>query len=422
MSQGGRLMKAAGEAPGRIEATGPMAGVRVIDLTAVFMGPYATQTLADLGADVIKVEAPDGDSTRRIGPCGDQGMGPIYLGLNRNKRSVVLDLKREAGREAFLRLVADADVVACNVRPEGMARLRLDYEELARVNPRIIYVSMVGFSQRGRLARSPAFDDLIQAATALPWAVAANTDGKPRYVPVNIADRAVGLYAFGVIAAALYSRQVTGRGQQVDVPMFETMVPFVLGDHLYGNKFVPSQGDFGYPRILARARAPYRTKDAYVCCAIYHDHHWRAFLEVIERADLWQSDPRLATMATRTAHSEALSEFVQEELAKKTTAEWQQLLAAADIPVFPMHTFDSLLADGHLQDIGFYTTVEHPAVGTIREMAVPSEWHGTPPAQYRAAPVLGEHSAEVLAEAGYSEVEIAALAAQGVTRCRSEPQ
>ncbi len=395
--------------------TGPLAGVKVIDLTAVLMGPSATQMLADLGADVIKVETADGDSTRKIGPCGDRKMGPIYLGLNRNKRSVVLDLKQPRGREAFLRLVEGADIVTCNVRPKGMERLKLTYEDLCQVNPRIIYVSMMGFSQRGRYARSPAFDDLIQAAIGLPWAVAANSDGSPRYVPVNIADRSVGLYAFGVITAALYSRAMTGRGQRIDVPMFETMVPYILGDHHYGQKFSPPKGEFGYPRILARARTPYRTKDAYVCCAIYHDHHWKAFLEVIGQAHLWGSDPRLASMTTRTTHSEELSEFVKNELVKKTTAEWQELLKVADIPVFPMHTLESLVKDPHLQDIGFYSEVEHPAVGTIRETAVPSEWHGTPPSNYRLPPTLGQHSAEVLAEAGYSAQEIETMVREGVT-------
>ena len=396
--------------------TGPLAGLKIVDLTAVLMGPSATQMLADLGADVIKVETLEGDTTRRIGPCGDDKMGPIYLALNRNKRSIVLDLKQEEGREAFVRLIRDADVLTSNVRPKGMERLGLTYEDLVKVNPRLIYVSMVGFSQRGPYARSPAFDDLIQAATALPWTVAANSDGQPKYVPVNIADRSVGLYAFGVILAALYSREKTGQGQRVDVPMFETMAAYVLGDHLYGNKFIPSQGDFGYPRILARARKPYQTKDAWVCCAIYHDHHWKAFLDVIGMPHLWSTDPRLKTMTTRTAHSEELSEFVGDELRKRTTAEWQEVLKTADIPVFPMHTFESLLEDEHLRDIGFFSEKEHPHLGTIRETAVPSEWHGTPPSHYRAPPLLGEHSHEVLSQAGYSEDEIRDLARKGVTR------
>ncbi len=402
--------------PSSAPRSGPLAGLKVVDLTAVLMGPSATQMLADLGADVIKVETPDGDSTRKIGPSGDVKMGPLYLGLNRNKRSVVLDLKQPEGREAFLRLVEKADVLTCNVRPKGMERLRLTYEDLSKNNPRLIYVSMVGFSQRGPYARSPSYDDLIQAAVGLPWTVAANSaDGLPRYVPVNIADRSVGLYAFGVITAALYSRSNTGLGQQIDVPMFETMVPYMLGDHLYGQKFIPPQGDFGYPRILARERTPYRTKDSHVCCTIYSDQHWKAFLEVIGKSEMWRTDPRLQSMTTRTAHAAELATFTKDELAKKTTAEWQELLKAGDIPVFPMHTMESLLEDAHLKEIGFYFEVEHPTLGTLRETAVPSEWHGTPPTGYRLPPRLGEHSAEVLAEAGYSAQEIEALVKAGVT-------
>lgn len=396
--------------------SGPLSGLKIIDLTAVLMGPSATQMLADLGADVIKVETGAGDATRKIGPQGDAGMGPVYLASNRNKRSIVLDLAKPAGREAFLRLVKDADVLTTNVRPDGMKRLRLTYKDVAEVNDRIIYVSMVGFSQRGRYARSPAFDDLIQAATAIPWAVAANTDDEPHYVPVNIADRSVGLYAFGTVLAALYSRSQTGMGQQVDVPMFETMVPYVLGDHLYGQKFVPPQGEFGYPRLLAKARKPYRTKDAWVCCAIYHDHHWKAFLEVVGMGQLWGTDPRLATMTTRTAHSEELNAFVRDQLVLRSTAQWQEALAEADIPVFPMNTFEGLLDDPHLRDIGFFSEVDHPHVGKIREMAVPSEWHGTPPSDYRAPPLLGEQSAEILREVGYTESQIEQMLQDGITR------
>lgn len=233
-------------------------------------------------------------------------------------------------------------------------------------------------------------------------------------------SRAPGLYASGVIAAALYSRATTGRGQQVDVPMFETMVPYILGDHLYCNKFSPPRGEFGYPRRLAKSRAPYQTKGAYVCCTIYHDHHWRAFLAIIGQAALSDTDPRLATLTTRTSHSEALSAFVKAELVKKTTAEWQALLRAADIPVFPMHTLDSLLEDAHLQDIIFFSEVEHPTLGTLRETAVPSEWYGTPPANYRLPPTLGEHSAEVLAQIGYSAQEIEAMVSAGVSAGRTD--
>jgi len=398
-----------------IPHSGPLAGVRVVDITAVLMGPSATQMLADLGADVVKIEAPSGDATRKIGPGGDEKMGPIYLGLNRNKRSLVLDLKKPEGREILLKLVAQADVLTYNVRPAAMARLGLTYEDLSAINPRLVYVGMFGFSQRGRYAPSPAFDDLIQAATAMPSAMAASIDGTPRFVPMNLVDRSVGLYAFGVIASALFARERSGRGQRVDIPMFETMVPYVLGDHLYGNKFVPSQGEFGYPRLLSTARRPFRTKDAFVCCVIYQDHHWKAFLDILGKSEMYTSDPRLATITTRTNHADELNAFVEKHLAEKTTAEWRELLKDADVPVFPVHTFDSLLEDPHLRDIGFFREETLPSVGTIRETAVPSEWHGTPPTDYRPPPTLGQHSVELLRELGYDEATIARFIASEVT-------
>lgn len=404
------------------QTTGPLAGVKVVDITSVFMGPSATQMLADLGADVIKVEAPGGDSTRGIGPCGDEKLGPLFLGLNRNKRSIVLDLKAPEGREALLSLVRDADVLAYNVRPQAMQRLGLDYESLSAINPRLVYVGMFGFSQRGRYAPQAAFDDLIQAATGLPLAVSLGSGDSPRYLPITIADRSVGLYAFGVICAALYARMSTGKGQRVDVPMFETMVPYVMGDHLYGETFVPPKGGFGYPRLLSPERRPYQTKDGHVCCLIYHDHHWRAFLEVIGKPEVYDTDPRYANINTRTANITELYAMVSDEMAKRTTEEWRTLLKDADVPVFPMHTFESLLDDPHLQDIGFFSESDHPAVGRIREMAVPSEWHGTPPTSRRHAPSLGEHSREVLREAGYDDDAIDTLFASGISRDGSQVQ
>jgi len=394
-------------------ARGPLSGVRVIDITTVFMGPSATQMLGDLGADVIKVEAPEGDVVRGIGPQGKMKMGPLFLALNRNKRSIALDLKTEGGRAALLDLARSADVLAYNVRPQAMQRLGLGYEELAGINPRLIYAGMFGFSQRGRYAANAAFDDLIQAACALPEALASNCGGIPRYLPITVADRSVALYAFGVISAALYGRTQTGRGQRVDIPMFETMVPYVLGDHLYGQTFVPAQGDFGYPRLLSPERRPYATRDGYVCCLIYTDVQWRAFLKAIGQPALFDTDSRFADITSRTRHITELYGMVSDEAGKRSTAELQALLADSDIPVFPMHTFASLLEDEHLHDIGFFCETQHPTLGTIRQMAVPSEWSDTPPGEPTPAPLVGEHGQAVLREVGWSDTRIAALHASG---------
>lgn len=396
--------------------SGPLAGVRVLDLTSVFMGPSATQLLADLGADVIKIEAFGGEPIRKIGPCGEQGLGPLFLGLNRNKRSVELDLKQPAAREVLLRLVRDADVFATNVRPAGMRRLGLDPDALAAVNPRLIYASMVGFSQKGPYAAKAAFDDMIQAATGLA-AVVGQVDGdEPRYLPITIADRSVGIYAFGVIAAALYARERSGRGQYVEVPMFETMIPYVLGDHLYGHTFVPPKGEFSYPRLMSAHRRPYRTKDGHVCCLIYTDRQWQVFLQAVGKGEWMTSDPRFANLGTRTQAIDALYQFVSDEMARRSTAEWQALLPEADVPVFPMHTFESLMNDEHLNATGFFRQTQHPVVGTIVDMAVPSAWSGTVPDNHRPAPSVGQHTREVLREAGYRDEEIEALLAGGAAR------
>lgn len=394
---------------------GPLAGVRVLDLTSIFMGPFATQMLGDFGADVIKVEPVLGDVVRAVGPRGDHGMGPIFLHANRNKRSIVLDLKTEAGLQALLRLVRQADVLVYSIRPDSMKRLGIGYEQVREANARIIYVGTFGFSQRGPYAAAPALDDAIQAAVALPHAALLNGSEVPRYAPVTIVDRSVGLYAMGVVCAALYARERTGVGQAIDVPMFETMTYYVLSDHLYGQTFVPAEGDFGYPRLLNSYRRPYKTRDGYACAVIYTDVNWRRFLNLIGKAELFESDHRFTDITTRTQHIEEIYKFVSDELEKRTTAEWQEALTPLSIPFFPMHTFDALLGDSHLASIGFFQEVDHPSEGRIRMMNCPSEWSETPPEIRRYAPRLGEHSREILLEAGYQHAEIDALIAAGVT-------
>lgn len=396
--------------------SGALKGVRVIDMTAVVMGPSATQMLGDLGADVIKVEALSGDVLRGIGPQGLQGLGPLFLNLNRNKRSVAIDVKNPDGLTALKDLLRGADVLTYNVRPAAMRRLGLDYETLAELNPRLIYLGMFGFSERGRYAGEAAFDDLIQAVCTLPHAMAQSSGDIPRYLPFAVADRMVGQYAFGVVCAALYAREKTGVGQRIDVPMFETLLPQVMGDHLYGHTFVPAQGGFGYPRLLSPDRRPYATRDGHVCCLIYTDAQWRAFLKAIGQETLFDTDPRFSSLGERTRNISALYALVSAEIAKHSTSELQALLAETDIPVRPLHTFESVLKDPHLADVGFFSEVEHPHVGTIRQTAVPSEWSATPPPVPTPAPKLGEHSRAVLRELGYSEEHIDALIHSGAVR------
>jgi len=394
---------------------GPLAGVRIVDVTTVLMGPYATQILGDLGADVIKVEPPGGDSVRGIGPARHAGMAGVFLHANRSKRSIVLDLKQDAGREALLKLAAGADVLVYNVRPQAMARLRLDYDALRAANPRILYVGVYGYGQAGPYAAKPAYDDLIQGAVAIPTLGVLAGNEVPRYAPNAMADRIVGMAAANAITAGLFERERSGQGQAIDVPMFETMAQFVLGDHLQGASFEPPIGPPGYARLLNEHRRPYATKDGHLCVLVYNDKQWRAFFELIGRPEAMSADPRLASIGARTEHIRELYRLVAEVMLTRTSAEWTAALEAADIPVMPMHTLQSLLDDPHLRAVGFFQTVQHPSEGRIRTMAVPSGWSRTRPEVQRQAPRLGEHGAELLREAGYGDEQIAALVAQGVT-------
>ncbi|MCW5656868.1 MAG: CoA transferase [Burkholderiaceae bacterium] len=393
---------------------GPLEGVRVIDMTGVVMGPFASQILADFGADVVKVESPEGDTVRNIGPSRSAGMGPMYLALNRNKRSVVLDLRDPDGLAALERLIEGADVLLFNLRPASMGRLGLSYEQVAKVNPRIVYCGAYGFGEGGRYAGKPALDDLIQGAVALPSLVGRVT-GEPRYLPTNVCDRTTGLTAVYSVLAALYARERTGRGQSIEVPMFETMTQFVLSDHMFGQTFDPPLGDAGYVRLLAKDRRPAKTKDGYVCVLIYIDKHWKNFCTMLGRQDMLE-DPRFLRMSDRTRNVDALYAFVSETMLTRTTAEWIDALTKADIPVTPMHTPASLMDDPHLADVGLFEWIDHPTEGRIRQMNVPGTWSDTPPSIRRHAPLLGENTREVLAEAGYDAAAIDRLLAKGAAR------
>jgi crotonobetainyl-CoA:carnitine CoA-transferase CaiB-like acyl-CoA transferase len=394
---------------------GPLAGVRVIDLTTVLMGPFTTQMLGDMGADVVKVESAQGDTVRRVGPARHPGMGSIFLQGNRGKRSLVLDLKKPEGRKAVLKLAEGADVLVYNIRPQAMARLGLTYEEVSAVNPRIVYAGMFGYDQRGPYAARPAYDDLIQALVALPTLAQMAGGDRPRYVPLAIADRYVAAIGVGAILGALFHRMKTGRGQRVDIPMFETMAQMVLGDHMGGRTFDPPLGPPGYKRSLSPERVPYRTQDGYISVLAYNDKQWRSFFAAIGRPELPDADPRFADVASRTVHIDALYALIAEVFSTRTTAAWLAILDAADIPAMPLHTLDSLIDDPHLAAIGFLKTVEHPSEGPIRSIGVPTTWSETQASSGRPAPRLGEHSVEVLREAGYSAGEIDRLLADGVT-------
>ncbi len=397
---------------------GPLKGIKVIDMTTVLMGPYATQMLGDYGADIVKVESPDGDVTRQIGPTRHPGMGPVFLNTNRSKRSICLDLKKPAGREAVLRLIKGADVLVYNVRPQAMARLNLGYDVVSEINPRLIYAGVFGFGQDGPYAAKPAYDDLIQGATALPALMAQTADGVPRYVPNALVDRIVGLTAVGAICASLVDRNTTGRGQRVDIPMFETMAGFVMGDHMGGLTYDPPLDKGGYARHLSPDRRPYKTSDGYICVIVYNDKQWQNFFDATGRDDL-RSNPKFSTFAGRAGNIDVVYAELARILETKTTAEWSEILEKADVPVMPMHDLESLLGDRHIVATDFFPVVDHPTEGRIRSMRPSARFSETPVETKRLAPRLGEHSVELLGEAGFSPDEIVAFVREGVTKVAS---
>ena len=386
---------------------GPLHGVRVLELTSVVLGPWACQILGDFGADVIKVEPPTGDSNRQIGPARHAQMGALFLTCNRNKRSVVLDLKHDEGRRAALRLAARADVLVHNYRPAALARLGLDYDAIRTVNPRIVFCGTYGYSKRGPYCDRAAYDDSIQAASGIAM-LQATMSGEPAYLPTLVADKTTGLSVVSAVLAALFHRERTGIGQEIEVPMYETMVSYVMAEHLLGHVFAAPEGALGYTRLLTRQRRPYKTLDGYLAVLPYLNEHWRSFCEAAGRLDL-ADDPRFTSLGARLAHIDEVYAETGRILATRTTADWLEILGRTKVPVMIVNTLDDLLTDEHLLATGFWQSFEHPTEGTLRMPGIPVTFSETPGAIDRLPPRLGEHSREVLAELGYSDAEIEAL-------------
>jgi crotonobetainyl-CoA:carnitine CoA-transferase CaiB-like acyl-CoA transferase len=379
--------------------SGPLAGVRVLDLTSIAMGPWATQNLGDMGADVIKIEPPEGDVFRYVKPCRRDSMSPPYLNLNRNKRSVVLDLKTPKGKERLLAIARKCDVLVCNVRPQAMRRLGLDYPALAKVNERLIYCGCYGYSEDGPYAGRAAVDDAIQAACGLAWLQGYRGEEAPRYVNAIVADKVVGLYVAQAVGMALYAREKSGRGQFIEVPMFEAMVSFIVPEHLSGLTFEPPLGEAGYARLLNRFRKPFRTSDGYIAVVPYNDQQWTRFFALAGTPEMIR-DPRYATVLARSNHFAELYRFIEETLATRATAEWADAFARAELPFAVVNSFEALFDDPQLKATGFWKRVEHPTEGALNVPGIPIKFSGTPGAIRRLAPNLGEHTEEVLREVG----------------------
>ena len=384
--------------------SGPLSGLKVLELTSVVLGPWAAQTMADMGADVIKIEAPFGDSNRQLGASRNPGMAALYLSNNRNKRSLVLDLKQESARDALLTIVKDCDVFLHNNRPQVMTKLRLEYEDIKSVNENIIYCGTYGYSKDGPYGEKGALDDSIQAVSG----VAALNElvlGEPRYLPTVVADKTTAITVVYSILAALFHRERSGVGQEIEVPMFETMVSFVMAEHIWGEVFEPKLGEAGYTRLMSHHRKPYKTKDGYIAVLPYMNNHWKTFCEKAEREDLIE-DERFKDLSSRVKNIDDTYSETGKILATKTTQEWLDIFAGTKVPVIVVNSLEDLFHDPHLEAVDFWKSFDHPTEGQLKMPGFPSKFSKTPASIRKHAPKLGEHSKEILAEAGIDEETI----------------
>jgi len=391
--------------------TGPLDGLRVIDLTTVFSGPYTTVLLGDLGADVIKVESPGGDVVRFIGPAPTADMGPLFLTVDRNKRDVCLDLKQPDAREALGRLVEGADVLIHNMRPAAARRIGADPDTTRARNPRLVHCAISGFGSEGPYADLPAYDDVIQAASGIVPLQSSGQD-EPQYIRSVMADKTAGMMAFGAICAALVQRDRTGEGCAVEVPMYELFTSFVMLEHLYGRIYEPPTTTSGYVRVLAPDRRPFRTADGLLGVVFYVDRHWKEFFDAIGRPELMH-DPRFATIQQRTLHSNELYALVGEIMPSRTTADWLELLRRIEVPAMPVKSIDELFDDDHLKAVDFFQPATHPAQGAYTHVRNPLRFSTGIDDRRVPAPLLGEHTTEVLREIGYDDTDIAAMVKSG---------
>lgn len=391
---------------------GPLDGVKVVDMTTVVVGPICGRTLADQGADVVKLEAPGGDLLRTMAQgARNPGMSGKFMNFNRNKRSLCLDIKQPAGLEALKKLIAAADVFVTNVRPAALERAGLDYESLRADNPRLVYCGIVAFGKGGRYYNRPAYDPIVQSLSGVAGTFE-RAIGEPRFVPMVMTDHVTGLIAAQSIGFALYRREKTGVGEAIETPMLENMASFVSSEHLAGLTFVPPAGPSGDNRLLSPDYRPLPTKDGYITVGPNTNPQAFAFFDAVGRPEL-KTDPRFDSAANRTANAAAYFDVRREGLAQKTTAEWLEIFAAVDVPAAAYNSIDDLLDDPHLQDVGFYEEIDHPSEGRILKTKTPNAFSGGMREETLPAPLIGEHTAEVLAELGYGDDAIAAMLSDG---------
>ena len=388
-------------------------GVRVVELGHILLAPYATQFLGDFGADVIKVEALDGDYYRRLGVSRQPGMTAQWMAVNRNKRSIALDLKSPEGRAALMEMLSQADIVVHNMRVPAIERLGLGYDAVREVNPRIVYCAAIGFGQDGPYADLPAFDDLIQARSGLAEANGRNA-GAPAFVPMVAADKITGLALGQAMLAGLFRQRTTGEGCYIETPMFETMISVMLSQHFNGAAFRPPEGGFGYARVMSPFRKPAQTSDGFIAHGIYKFDQWQRFLRAVDRDDV-ADGPMMTDAATAQRHFPELYELVVTHiLPQRTTAEWQALFDALDIPNAPVMAMEDLPDDPHVRAVGLIEDYDHPQQGPMRRVRSPYTMRGVEMGPDLPAPALGAQGPEILEEFGFSPERVAELIEAGI--------
>jgi len=382
----------------------PLEGVRILDLTTVIMGPFTTQVLGDFGADIIKIEDPNGDMTRDIGPSKTNKMSSMFLGVNRNKRSLVLNLKKTEAKEALWKLIEDADIIVHNIRPQKIAALGFDPDSVLSKNPKIIYVGLHGYREDGPYGGRPAFDDVIQGQSGIAGTFNAR-DGEPSIVPTVMADKSVGLLASTGLLAAYIQKLKTGKGGYLEVSMFEGMVGYILLEHHFGETFSPPLGQMGYPRALSQNRKPYKSADGYICMLPYTNQQWKNFLKIIGREDLI-NDKRYSSIKERSKDINTLYNLVRESVKNKTNKEWSELLYKYEIPYGEVNRLEDLKDDPQLKALNFFRPYNHPTEGNLEvpDSAFRLNRQSLPVRKHQ--PKLGEHSIDILKEAGFNEKDI----------------
>jgi len=382
--------------------------MRILDMTTVIMGPYGSRILADMGADVIKIEGPDGDSFRTYGPFKSKGMGGSILNLHRNKRSIELNLKDPDARAALDRLIEGSDALIHNLRPRAASRLGLNWESMSKVNPTIVLCAARGFSAEGPYGEKAAYDDLMQAGSGFA-ALFGQLYGEPRYAPTSWCDKIAGQAIAYAVLGGLIHRLRSGQGQALEVPMFEVAVDFMLVEHFGPMAFEPAKGPPGFKRQLALGRKPYRTADGWACILPYSDRNWKDFFAFIGRTEL-ASESRFAALESRVNRIEELYEIIDSEARRFTTGEWMEFCDRVAIPAMPVLAFEGILTDKHAVATGMFEIVEHPSEGRYRHLRPPVRFGGCPSTLSRFAPRAGEHTHEILAELGLPPVTVERLA------------